>query len=157
MPHSNFAVFGGWYFFQYCSQRAENCTNCSTLSALSTLHLIHIYSHGFYELSRMLMTKKVNNDVSKDSPIEWSKPYHERKKVKRIQSPLRVKELPSKILLLEIYFLGLLILQNICPRNMSNSRFHHERSENSCHGSKTSKPHYGNCHAMCFLSRNTMT
>lgn len=90
--------------------------------------------------------------------IEWSKPYHERKKVKRIQSPLRVKEvhkeLPSKILLLEIYFLGPVILQNICPRNMSDSRFHHE---NSCHGSKTSKPHYGNCHAMCFLGRNTMT
>ena len=33
------------------------------------LHLIHIYRHGFYELSRMLMRKKVNNDVSKDSPI----------------------------------------------------------------------------------------
>ena len=33
------------------------------------LHLVHIYSHGFYELSRMLMRKNVNNDVSKDSPI----------------------------------------------------------------------------------------
>ena len=33
------------------------------------LHLIHIYRHGFYELSRMLMRKKVNNDVSKDSPV----------------------------------------------------------------------------------------
>ena len=33
------------------------------------LHLIHIYGHGFYELSRMLMRKNVNNDVSKDSPI----------------------------------------------------------------------------------------
>ena len=33
------------------------------------LHLIHIYSHGFYELSRMVMRKNVNNDVSKDSPI----------------------------------------------------------------------------------------
>ena len=33
------------------------------------LHLIYIYRHGFYELSRMLMRKKVNNDVSKDSPI----------------------------------------------------------------------------------------
>ena len=33
------------------------------------LHLIHIYSHGFYELSSMVMRKNVNNDVSKDSPI----------------------------------------------------------------------------------------
>ena len=31
------------------------------------LHLIriHVYSHGFYELSRMLMRKKVNNDAAK--------------------------------------------------------------------------------------------
>ena len=38
------------------------------------LHLIHIYGHGFYELSRMVMRKNVNSDVSKDSPIEtvWS-------------------------------------------------------------------------------------
>ena len=34
------------------------------------LHLVHIYGHGFYELSRMLMRKNVNNDVSKDSPID---------------------------------------------------------------------------------------
>ena len=33
------------------------------------LYLIHIYGHGFCELSRMLMRKNVNNDVSKDSPI----------------------------------------------------------------------------------------
>ena len=31
------------------------------------LHLVHIYGHGFYESSRMLMRKDVNNDVSKDS------------------------------------------------------------------------------------------
>ena len=30
LPHSNFAVFYGWYFLQYCLQRAENRTNCST-------------------------------------------------------------------------------------------------------------------------------
>ena len=34
------------------------------------LHLIHIYGHGFCELSRMLMRKNVNSDVSKDSPID---------------------------------------------------------------------------------------
>ena len=33
------------------------------------LHLAHIYGHGFYEVSRMLMSKNVNNEVSKDSPI----------------------------------------------------------------------------------------
>ena len=33
------------------------------------LHLAHIYGYGFYELSRMLIRKNVNNDVSKDSPI----------------------------------------------------------------------------------------
>ena len=30
---------------------------------------VHIYGHGFYDLSRMLMRKNVNNDVSKDSPM----------------------------------------------------------------------------------------
>ena len=33
------------------------------------LHLFHIYGHGFNELSRMVMRKNVNSDVSKDSPI----------------------------------------------------------------------------------------
>ena len=33
------------------------------------LHLVRIYGHGFCELSRMLMRKNVNNDVSKDSPV----------------------------------------------------------------------------------------
>ena len=33
------------------------------------LHLVRIYGHGFYDLSRMLMSKNVNNDASKDSPI----------------------------------------------------------------------------------------
>ena len=32
------------------------------------LHLVHMCGHGFYELSRMLMRKNVNSDVSKDSP-----------------------------------------------------------------------------------------
>ena len=33
------------------------------------MHLLHIYGHDFYELSRMLMRKNLNNDVRKDSPI----------------------------------------------------------------------------------------
>ena len=38
------------------------------------LHLVHMCGHGFCELSRMLMRKNVNNDVSKDSPIvnDWT-------------------------------------------------------------------------------------
>ena len=34
------------------------------------LHLVHIYGHSFYELSGMLMRKNVNNDVSKDWPMQ---------------------------------------------------------------------------------------
>ena len=36
-------------------------------------YLVHIYGHGFYELSLMIMRKNVNNDVSKDSPINMKK------------------------------------------------------------------------------------
>ena len=36
------------------------------------LNLVGINSHGFYELSRMLMIKIVNNDVSNNSPIPKS-------------------------------------------------------------------------------------
>ena len=45
------------------------------------LHLIHIYGHGFYELSRILMRKNVNTDVSKDSPdsLSW---WHEKLSIK---------------------------------------------------------------------------
>ena len=39
------------------------------------LHLAHIYGHGFYELTRMLMRKNVNNDVSKDLPIVSLNPF----------------------------------------------------------------------------------
>ena len=31
------------------------------------LHLVRLHGHGFYDLSRMLMRKNVNNGVSKDS------------------------------------------------------------------------------------------
>ena len=34
-------------------------------------NLVREYGHGFYELSRMLMRKNVNNDVNKDSPV-WN-------------------------------------------------------------------------------------
>ena len=46
------------------------------------LHLAHIYDHRFYYVSRMLMRKNVNNDVSKGSPIYkiFSKHQHLKKK-----------------------------------------------------------------------------
>ena len=39
------------------------------------LYLVHIYGHSFYELSRMLIRKNVNNDGSKDSPISDQNVY----------------------------------------------------------------------------------
>ena len=41
------------------------------------LHLVHISGHGFFELSRMLMRKNVNNDVSKD----WRIVVYQRKRL----------------------------------------------------------------------------
>ena len=66
LPPSNFAVFDVLYFLQYCLQRAQ----IAQLNQLfQLLHLAHIYGHCFYLASCMLMSKAVNNDVSKDSPI----------------------------------------------------------------------------------------
>ena len=36
------------------------------------LNLVRIYGHGFFELTRTLMTKNVNNDFSKDSAIQFA-------------------------------------------------------------------------------------
>ena len=54
---------------EYCLQGAENCTNCSSYQLLQLMNLNRTYGHNFFELSRTLMRKNVNNDVSKDSPI----------------------------------------------------------------------------------------
>ena len=56
LPHSNFAVFDGWYFLQYCMQRAENCTNCSTSSALST------FAFSSYMWPRLQWVKSYANE-----------------------------------------------------------------------------------------------
>ena len=56
LPHSNFAIFDGWYFLQYCSQRAENCTNCPTLSALLT------FAFNSYIQPRLLWVKSYANE-----------------------------------------------------------------------------------------------
>ena len=64
LPPSNFAVFDGRYFLQYCLERAVQGNVLFQL-----LNLVGINGLGFYELSHMLMMKNVNNDGGKDSPI----------------------------------------------------------------------------------------
>ena len=68
LPQSNFAVFDDWYFLQYCLQRTKIVQIAQLNQLFQLLHLVHIYGYGFYELSRMIMRKNVNNDVRKDSP-----------------------------------------------------------------------------------------
>ena len=50
------------------------------------LHLVHMYSHGFYELSRMLRRKHVNNDVRRDSPITPIAALETSRKLGRVNS-----------------------------------------------------------------------
>ena len=68
LPQSNFAVFDDWCFLQYCLQRTKIVQIAQLNQLFQLLHLVHIYGYGFYELSRMIMRKNVNNDVRKDSP-----------------------------------------------------------------------------------------
>ena len=67
LPPNNFAVFDDCYFLRYRMQRAQ-IVQINQLSQL--LNLFCAYSDVFYELTRMLMSKNVNNDVSKDSNVE---------------------------------------------------------------------------------------
>ena len=67
LPPNNFAVFDDCYFLCYRMQRAQ-IVQINQLSQL--LNLFCAYSDVFYELTRMLMSKNVNNDVSKDSNVE---------------------------------------------------------------------------------------
>ena len=67
------------------------------------LHLIHIYGHGFYELSRMLMRKNVNNDVSKDSLIgDNTSRVRDLKRASKTQANL--ENLPASNILLHFEF-----------------------------------------------------
>ena len=52
-----------------CKQLKIEQTSQLNHQLFKLLHLVHIYGHGFYDLSRMLMRKNVNNDVSKDSLV----------------------------------------------------------------------------------------
>ena len=56
-------------YFSIALQRAKIVQIAQVNQLFQLLHLVHIYGYGFYELSRMLMRKNVNNDASKDSPI----------------------------------------------------------------------------------------
>ena len=60
-----FAVFDGCYVLCYCLQRAENCTNSQINQLVQFLNLICANGGSFYELTRMLMSINVNNDVGR--------------------------------------------------------------------------------------------
>ena len=66
-PHSNYAVL--FISFNIACKELKIAQIVQLNQLFQLLHLVHIYSHGFYELSRMLMRKNVDNDVSIDSPI----------------------------------------------------------------------------------------
>ena len=56
-------------FLQYCLQRAEIAQIAQVNQPFQLLNLVRIEGHGFCELSSMQMSKHVDNDVSKGSPI----------------------------------------------------------------------------------------
>ena len=47
----------------------NSCGSKIPLPPITFLMVRPLYGNGFFELSRMLKRKNVNNDVSKDSPI----------------------------------------------------------------------------------------
>jgi len=51
----------------YCLQSAENCSELT--NSFQLVNLICAYSDVFFWLTGMLMSKNVNNDVSKDLPV----------------------------------------------------------------------------------------
>ena len=69
LPPSNFTVLNGCYFFWYYLQRAENYINCSNQLTPSTFDLICGQGDAFCGLTGMLMSKNINNDVTKESFI----------------------------------------------------------------------------------------
>ena len=67
LPHSNFAVL--FISFNMACKELKIAQIAQLYQLFQRLHLLHIYGHRFYELSRLLMTKNEDNDVSIDSPI----------------------------------------------------------------------------------------
>ena len=71
LPPINFAVLDGSYFLHIAFNKLKIAQIVYVNQLFQFLNLVRIYGHGFFELSRMLMGKNVNNDVSKDSPINF--------------------------------------------------------------------------------------
>ena len=69
LPPRNFAVLMTDISFNIAYKELKIAEIAQLNQLFQLLQLAHIYGHGFYELSRMLMRKNVNKDVSKDSPI----------------------------------------------------------------------------------------
>ena len=67
LPPNNFAVFDDCYFLCYPLQRTQIV---QIIQLSQHLNLFCAYSDVFYRLTRMLMSKNVNNNVSKDSNVE---------------------------------------------------------------------------------------
>ena len=58
--------------FNIACKELKIAQNAQLNQLFQLVHLVHIYGYGFYELSRMLMRKNVNNAGSKDSHISLS-------------------------------------------------------------------------------------
>ena len=58
--------------FNIASKRLKIAQIAQLNQLFQFLHLHYIYGNGFYELSRMLIRKNANNDVSKHAPI-WER------------------------------------------------------------------------------------
>ena len=71
LPPSNFAVLMSNISFNTACKELKIAQIARLNQLFQLLHLAHIYGHGFYLVSRtcMLLSKNVNNDVSKDLPI----------------------------------------------------------------------------------------
>ena len=67
---SNLAVLMANISFNVACKELKIAQIAQLNQVFQLLHSVHIYGQGFYELSRMLMRKNVNNDISKDSPLD---------------------------------------------------------------------------------------
>ena len=74
LPPSNFAVFDADIYFNTACKELKIAQIAQLNQLFQLLHLAHIYGHCFYLASRMLMSKNVNSDVNKDSPIDGMVP-----------------------------------------------------------------------------------
>ena len=69
LPHSNFAVFDGWYFLQYCLQRIEIAQIAQLNQLCQILHLVHIYGHSFFDIKSYANEEKCKQWHQQSLPI----------------------------------------------------------------------------------------